>query len=163
MTAPATTPAPDPGIRFPPPLMFALGLAAGIALDRYVLAWPLVGASHAHWLYAPAAGFGLVAIWLVGSALGIFHRAGTDPRPWREDSALVVDGIYRQTRNPMYVGMAAAYVAITLALDAAWPLLTLVPVLLVIRNHVVLREEAYLRKRFGPAYFDYCLRVRRWF
>jgi protein-S-isoprenylcysteine O-methyltransferase Ste14 len=153
----------NPGVRFPPPLMFLIGLAAGWAIHHWVLAWPLVAPERAHWLYAPAAGFGLVAVWLIGSALGGFRRQGTDPRPWREDSALVVGGIYRQTRNPMYLGMALAYVTITLALDSWWPLLTLVPVLLVIRRHVIAREEAYLLRRFGADYFDYCFRVRRWF
>lgn len=153
----------NPGVRFPPPLMFAIALAAGWALDRWVHPLPLVQVERTWWLYLHALGFALVAIWLIGSALGGFRRQGTDPRPWREDSALVVAGIYRQTRNPMYLGMALAYVAITLALNTLWPLLTLVPVMIAIRHYVIAREEAHLMRRFGPDYAHYCARVRRWF
>ena len=155
-------PAPNPGVRFPPPLIFLLGLGAGLALDHGLFAWRLVSESRAWWLDLHAAGFGLAAIWLVGSALGGFRRKGTDPRPWREDSALVVEGIYRHTRNPMYVGMALAYVAVTLVLNTLWPLLTLGPVLFVVQHYVIGREERYLTARFGEAYRDYCRRVRRW-
>ena len=155
-------PNPNPGVRFPPPLIFLIGLGAGLALDRWLFEWLLVSPSRAWWLDLHAAGFGLVAIWLIGSALGGFRRKGTDPRPWREDSALVVEGLYRHTRNPMYVGMAMAYVAITLVLNTLWPLLTLGPVVFVIHHYVIGREEAYLHQRFGADYADYCAKVRRW-
>jgi protein-S-isoprenylcysteine O-methyltransferase Ste14 len=151
-----------PGVRFPPPLIFTLGLLAGWALDRWVRPLPLVGPDHRAWLYLHAAAFGLVALWLLGSALGVFRRQGNDPRPWREDSALVVGGLYRYTRNPMYLGMALLVVALALALDSLWPLLTLVPVLAIVRAYVIGREEAYLAKRFGIAYLDYKAKVPRW-
>ena len=134
----------NPGVRFPPPLIFLIGLGAGLALDRWLFEWLLVSPSRAWWLDLHAAGFGLVAIWLIGSAL-------------------VVEGIYRHTRNPMYLGMALAYAAVTLALNTLWPLLTLVPVLLLVRYYVIGREERYLTDLFGDAYRDYCQRVRRWF
>ena len=152
-----------PGVRFPPPLMFLLGLAAGWAIPFALFDWPLLSAARAHWRWIPAAAFGLAALWLLVSALGGFRRKGNDPRPWREDSALVVEGIYEHTRNPMYLGMAMAYGAITLALNTLWPLLMLVPVLLLIRYYVIAREERYLAQLFGDAYRDYCRQVRRWF
>jgi protein-S-isoprenylcysteine O-methyltransferase Ste14 len=152
-----------PGVRFPPPLIFALGLGAGLALEYVYASLPLLDSERAWWLDLHAAAIGLVAIWLIGSALGGFRRKGTDPRPWREDSALVIEGIYEHTRNPMYLGMALAYGAITLALNTLWPLLTLVPVLLLIRYYVIAREERYLSALFGDAYRDYCRQVRRWF
>ncbi len=113
-------------------------------------------------LHVLAGLFGLAALALLLSALGGFRRKGNDPRPWREDTAFVEDGIYRHTRNPMYVGMALAYVAITLAFNSYWPFLALVPVLIVIHYYVIAREEAYLAERFGQTYLDYCTRVRRW-
>lgn len=152
-----------PRVRFPPPLIFMLGLGAGLALEYFLASLPLLDPLRAWWLDLHAAGFGVVGIWLIGSALGGFRREGTDPRPWREDSALVVGGIYRHTRNPMYLGMALAYVAATLALNTLWPLLVLVPVLLLIRYYVIAREERYLDSLFGDAYRDYCRHVRRWF
>ncbi|MBB5015497.1 methyltransferase family protein [Rehaibacterium terrae] len=151
-----------PGVRFPPPLIFLLGLLAGIGLEYMLFDWTLVRPERLFWLRLLALGFAAAAAWLLVAALGGFRRQGNDPRPWREDSALVVEGIYRHTRNPMYVGMALAYVAIATWLNTLWPLLTLGPVLFAIRHYVIAREEAYLERRFGEAYRDYCRRVRRW-
>ena len=156
-------PSRGPGVRFPPPLMFLLGLAAGWAIPFALFDWPLLSAARAHWRWIPVAAFGLAALWLLVSALGGFRRKGNDPRPWREDSALVVEGIYRHTRNPMYLGMALLYVAGAVAMNSVWPLLTLGPVLFVVQHHVIAREERYLADLFGEAYLDYCKAVRRWF
>ncbi len=151
-----------PGVRFPPPLIFLLGLAAGFALEHFLFDWALVQPERLLWLRLIAGGFGLVALWLLIAALGGFRRKGTDPRPWREDSALVVEGIYRHTRNPMYLGMALTYAAIAIGFNTLWPLLTLGPVLFAIRHYVIGREEAYLERRFGEAYRDYRAKVGRW-
>lgn len=158
-----TEPAATPGVRFPPPLIFLIGLGAGIALDHLLFAWPIVGASLLPWLRLLAGGFALASLGLLLSALGGFRRRGNDPRPWREDTAFVEDGIYRHTRNPMYLGMALAYVALALAFNTMWALLTLGPVLFVVRHYVIGREENYLVQRFGEDYQRYCSRVPRWF
>lgn len=152
-----------PGVRFPPPLAFLLGLAAGWALERWLFSWPLLSAAREHWRWLPVAAFAAAALWLLGAALGGFRRRGNDPRPWREDRALVEEGIYRHTRNPMYLGMALAYVAAAVAMNAMWPLLTLGPVVFWIQHGVIAREERYLADTFGQPYLDYCARVRRWF
>ena len=77
---------------------------------------------------APVRDLGLVAVWLLASSLRSFRRNRNDPRPWREDTALVEESLYRHTRNPMYLGMALAYATVALAFNALWPLLLLVPV-----------------------------------
>lgn len=152
-----------PGVRIPPPLIFLAGLAAGFALDRWWLPLPIVHESRETWVHLHGIAVGLVAVWLLASAMQSFHRSKTDPRPWREDAALVEDSIYRHTRNPMYLGMAMACATVALLSNRLWPLLMLVPVLVVIRWYVIAREERYLAQRFGQPYLDYCTRVRRWF
>lgn len=152
-----------PGVRIPPPLIYLSGLAAGFALDHWWVALPVVDASRETWVHLHAFAIGLVAVWLLASSLRSFRRRNNDPRPWREDSALVEDSLYRHTRNPMYLGMALAYATVALMFNALWPLLLLVPVLVVIRHYVIAREERYLTQRFGADYLDYCSRVRRWF
>jgi len=74
----------------------------------------------------------------------------------------VVQGPYRFTRNPMYVGLAALYAGVTLLVNSLWPLLLLPVVLVVIRWRVIAREEAYLERKFGDVYRTYTTRVRRW-
>jgi protein-S-isoprenylcysteine O-methyltransferase Ste14 len=99
---------------------------------------------------------------LITSAFVGFRRAGTHAEPWRPSTSIVTDGVYAFTRNPMYVGMALFYVAITLALDSVIALLFLIPLLIVIHYGVILREERYLDAKFGDPYRQYRLAVRRW-
>lgn len=92
-----------------------------------------------------------------------FARFGRGtPAPIDAPKRLVVRGLYRYTRNPMYVGV--------LTVIAAWFILAQAPVLLVygagfgVAAHlfVVLYEEPHLRKIFGVEYQQYCSTVGRW-
>jgi len=113
---------------------------------RTLLGWLLAGAGVA----------------LAASAIVLFRRAGTSPVPIQPTTALVAQGPYRFTRNPMYVGLAALYAGIALLVNSLWPLVLLPVVLVVIRWWVIAREEAYLERKFGDAYRAYTRRERRW-
>ncbi|TJW95650.1 MAG: isoprenylcysteine carboxylmethyltransferase family protein [Mesorhizobium sp.] len=75
---------------------------------------------------------------------------------------MVTSGVYRVTRNPMYVGMAPVYAALALALGSLIALILLPAAVLVIHRRVILREEQYLEGKFGSEYRAYKVRVRRW-
>jgi protein-S-isoprenylcysteine O-methyltransferase Ste14 len=141
----------------PPPLIFAIGWVLGLALHLRFRARLVVGPSR--WLggLLAAAGAGLIA-WAIWS----LRRAGTDPRPDRPTTALVTDGPYRHTRNPIYVGFVGMYAGLLLVVGTPWPALFLPVVLRVIRQGVVAREERYLAVRFGDAFADYVAHARRW-
>ncbi|MEX2630517.1 MAG: isoprenylcysteine carboxylmethyltransferase family protein [Tistlia sp.] len=148
------------GVIAPPPLLYLGALLAGLGLDRLFglpglpLELPLrllLGGAVA------LAGFGLAL-----PALRGFRRAGTEPEPWKPTRALVVEGPYRFTRNPMYLGMALVYLGVLLAAGGPLTLLLLAPLLAVVRYGVIGREERYLEARFGQPYRDYKARVRRW-
>jgi protein-S-isoprenylcysteine O-methyltransferase Ste14 len=71
-------------------------------------------------------------------------------------------GIYRISRNPMYLGAVLAFAGFGLARHWTW-LIVLTPVMAAaIQRLAIVREEAYLERRFGAAYLDYKSRVRRW-
>ncbi|MDF7775011.1 isoprenylcysteine carboxylmethyltransferase family protein [Sphingomonas sp. AOB5] len=147
----------SPGVRFPPPLVFIGTLLIGVALGGPGIPMDRDWSDLIGW-------FGIVAgMSIVLTALGLFRRAGTRAEPWRESSAIVTDGVYRWTRNPMYLGMALTYAGIALLCDSLIALALLVPVIFVIQRQVIEREEAYLIARFGEPYRDYMARVRRWF
>jgi protein-S-isoprenylcysteine O-methyltransferase Ste14 len=74
---------------------------------------------------------------------------------------LVDRGPYALSRNPMYVAWTLGYVAVALVAGTAWPLV-LLPVVLVMTQVVVLREERSLERRFGDAYRSYRTSVRRY-
>ncbi len=150
----------NPGVIVPPPLIFLATLGAGLALDRFVFGFATsVSASTRYILGGLPTLFGVIAIAL---ALNLFRRAGTRPEPWQSSSAVVDTGLYRFTRNPLYLGMAMIYAGIAVMLDSLVSLVLLVPLLLVIQRSVIGREEAYLEQKFGEPYRQYKTRVRRW-
>lgn len=155
-------PAPDnAGVRFPPPLVFLAALAVGYAVEWL---WRVPLAPPGWSLAVRIAGGAALALgfWFMFSALGQFRRLGTRPEPWEPATALALDGPYRFTRNPMYLGMALVLGGLALIGNALWPLLMVVPAVVVIRTQVIAREERYLEARFGNQYRDFKKRVRRW-
>ena len=150
-----------PGIPFPPPFVFVAGFLLGWWLNtRLEFAIDGQGAGTVQTvagLAGLAAGLGLM-FWGVGT----FIMARTAVVPTRAARTLVMRGPYRFTRNPMYLGMACAYVGLSALLNQAWPLLLLPLVLLTLQVAVIGREERHLRAVFGAQYDDYCRRVRRW-
>ncbi len=91
----------------------------------------------------------------------------TDGPPFRmgtpqERIGLYVDGLFRVSRNPMYLGVFTTLLAATLY--TLNPLVLLVAISIVAVHHrIVLAEEAYLREVFGGEYAEYCRRVGRYF
>jgi protein-S-isoprenylcysteine O-methyltransferase Ste14 len=151
-------PGDHPGVRVPPPLIILAALLAGLAVDGRLSGLPPAGPARIA-LASLAAAAGAV---LVAAALGLFRRAGTNPEPWKPSSALVRGGIYRRSRNPMYLGMLLVYVAAAILFASPAAGLLLVPLFLVLDRLVVAREEAYLTRRFGEKYEEYRRSVRRW-
>ena len=173
MSAPGpATPRDAPDVVVHPPVLFAGALVAGAVLNRL---WPL-WFTHMHWPWRdswPGGQFvimkavGWVALALgfyyAGAAIVKFRRAGTGIPTFQAATALVTDGIYRFTRNPMYVGGVLMLAGLALLLSNAWLLLMLFPVIAVLRWGVIAREEIYMEAKFGDAYRDYKSRVRRRF
>jgi protein-S-isoprenylcysteine O-methyltransferase Ste14 len=150
------------GVIAPPPLIYAAGIVLGLALNWLapLPLWP-GGAGRALRWTAGGALFAVAAL-LAAWAMLRFARAGTPVPTWRPTKALVVEGPYRLTRNPIYVALGLVQAALGLSLDNAWILAALVAVLAVINFGVVAREEAYLERRFGEDYRRYRAEVRRW-
>ena len=77
-------------------------------------------------------------------------------------TALVVEGIYGRTRNPLYLGTTLVYLVLSVAAGSMWAIMLVVPLLWVINVGVVAREERYLERKSGDAYRAYKTHVRRW-
>ena len=145
---------------FPPPLVFIGFLLIGTVVDRIVGLTGFGLPLSLRLLLAAAAGGPGIA--LIVAAVGGFRKAGTPPEPWRKVTAFVSTGVYRITRNPMYLGMAAIHLSLALAIDSIAALLLLPAAIIAIQTQVIAREEAYMTRTFGMPYSDYCKRVRRW-
>jgi len=105
---------------------------------------------------------GFLGVALIFWSIALFVRRGTPIRPFTESSALVREGPYRLSRNPIYLGLALILASSAAFLGSATPWLALASFVLVIRQRFILREEALLRARFGAEYVEFCRRVRRW-
>jgi protein-S-isoprenylcysteine O-methyltransferase Ste14 len=142
----------------PPPLYYAAGLVAGLAIDG-IVALPLGGrpATTVAGAVVTVAGLALMA---GGVAAVIRHR--TTIVPHHAVATLVTGGAYRLSRNPMYTGLAIVYLGVALLLGSWWPLVLWPLVLVAVRQLVIRPEERYLAERFGRTYLDYRSRVRRW-
>jgi protein-S-isoprenylcysteine O-methyltransferase Ste14 len=153
-----TNPSDNAGVRFPPPLLYALAVLGGYVLNRY---WPLaIGTGAA--INVLAVTFGLAGVALSVSSVRNFRRSRTSVVPRRPATALVISGPYRFTRNPMYVALAAMTIAAGLLVNSWWVMLLLGLVLPIVQVFVIGPEERYLERRFGADYVAYTHQVRRW-
>lgn len=159
--SPAPGPTETAGVIAKPPVIYAGFLALGLVLDRV---WPIdlpMPASDLRKIWGlTTIGIGLgIAVW----AFRQFVRAGTNLSTGKPTLAIVTHGVYRFSRNPIYVGLTLFYLGVALAAGSPWAFVLLIPTLAVMHTGVIFREERYLERRFGQAYLDYKARVRRWF
>ena len=148
----------DPGVRIPPPAVFILALGISWLLQTFV---PLPFLAHDTALWV---GLALVAAGLVLALMSVatMIRGHGTVNTHAPSDALVVTGVYRISRNPMYVSNALMYTGFAIAMGVPWGLI-LLPFLLIFTQVVVIaREEKYLESAFGQQYTDYKTRVRRW-
>ncbi len=93
-----------------------------------------------------------------------FRRANTTLNPTKPQStsSLVVSGIYRVSRNPMYLGLLLVLIALAIFLSSIWALLGPAAFVLYIGRFQIAPEERALTALFGAEYTVYRSRVRRW-
>lgn len=97
-------------------------------------------------------------------SLGLFFRAHTTFNPIHPErtSALVTDGPYHYTRNPMYMGMLIILAGWGIYLGSITPFLLLPLFVLILTVEQIIPEEKVLEQKFGRAYLEYKTRVSRW-
>ncbi|MDB6086197.1 MAG: hypothetical protein JWN43_4078 [Gammaproteobacteria bacterium] len=143
-----------------PPLIF-LGFLAAAAVLEAIVPLPVL-APHAFRRYLAGAALAACGFVMIAKGTRRFVAAGTNIPPTLPTTALVVDGIYRQTRNPLYLGATLVYLGLSVAAGSLWAIGLVIPLMWVINVGVVAREERYLERKFGDAYHAYKARVRRW-
>jgi len=148
----------NPGVIARPPVIYLGALALGLGLHA-AFRVPVLPVTVARIL-----GVLLIvcAVAIVVSAFRAMARAGTSFRTERPTTAIVTDGPFGYTRNPIYVALTLLYVGIAITINALWVLLLIVPVMVVMQLGVIIREERYLERKFGDEYLRYKARVRRW-
>lgn len=148
----------NPGVIAFPPALYAGTLLIGLVISFF---FPI------SFLPRPIA-LSLAAIAMIGagwfstSAFRTMKRAETAIDPTKPTTAIVSDGVFRFSRNPLYLSLTLLYIGISLLSNAVWALLLLLPLLVVVQIGVIQREEVYLERKFGDEYLRYKAQVRRW-
>ena len=147
------------GMLAPPPLIFLVPIAAAWGVE-WLVAFPIGGPASVRGLA------GIVAV-AIGFALGLaavgwFVVCRTPVVPLTPTTTIVRTGPYRFTRNPMYLGFVVASIGIALLMNSWWVLVFLPVAIVAIDRGVIVREEQYLRNKFGAEYDEFARSVRRW-
>jgi len=143
-------------MKLPPPLIWLC-----CALMIWLIALPFVFS----YLYAIIA----FVIALIGSVFALWsvcsfkqQKTTLDPINPKKTTALVITGVFRFSRNPMYLSLALWLLALCVLMQSAVGFGVVLCFVWVITTWQIKREEAILREKFGQDYVQYCKKVRRW-
>lgn len=141
-----------------PPIYFLIYLLLAIGL-HFIL--PVIQLIHTPYKFIGILLLG-IGIWLNLWADGLFKKKNTTVKPFEKSSALILEGPFRFSRHPMYLGMVIALLGVAIILGS---LITfLVPIACFVTMQIVFirHEERALEQTFGQKYLDYKKRVRCW-
>jgi len=147
-------------LKIPPPLQVLVCVVAMWALSCYFPFAPHLLPYN----YFIAAIFAVAGTVFIAPAVRQFLKVQTTMHPMhpQESTVLVTDGIYKISRNPMYVGLWLILNAVAFFLNALTPFVVIIFFLLYIENFQVKPEEEALNQLFGERYEEYKKKVRRW-
>jgi protein-S-isoprenylcysteine O-methyltransferase Ste14 len=141
-----------------PPVWLLITLVVMTGL-HFIL--PIKRIIPAPWSYL---GAGLIVLGIAMAASGsvLFKRAGTPVIPFEPSTALVTNGLYRFTRNPMYLGLVVSLIGAAVLFGTLSPFIPIPIFIWIIRTQFIRAEERFLEEIFGAEYLAYKSRVRRW-
>ncbi len=107
------------------------------------------------------------ALMIIGFALAAaafveFRKAKTTLNPHGSVTTMATNGVYRFTRNPIYLGFLLMVIGFPLQSGTYWGLVIAPLFIESINSLVIKHEETYLERKFGKEYTEYKSRVRRW-
>ena len=146
------------GIKIPAPILTMIHIAMAILLGL-LAPLPIPAPAFVQWF-----GLGLVVLGFILGVLAVieFRRARTTADPRKPTQKIVTTGMYRYTRNPIYLGFVLMLIGIPLNMGIYWGIILVWPLITFMNNLIIKHEEAYLEKKFKEQYVDYKSHVRRW-
>ena len=155
---PSPNPSDHSGVWIPPPLIYVITFLAAMLLQNYV---PLPSMPD---VLGRAGGLTFIVMGAVTAlwSVRLFRLARTSLIPIKPTTALVTSGLYRFTRNPMYLGLLSVYLGAAILKHLWWAVLLMPMVIVAVRYLVIRKEELYLERKFRGEFVDYKARVRRW-
>lgn len=136
----------------------AIGTLIAAIILHYLFPTPLIPKPFSYFgILFFAAGL-LILFW----SFGLFRKKETPILPGQKPSALVIEGPYRLTRNPMYLGVTTALAGVAIYLGDILAFLSPVVFFIFVSIRFIPREEKLMEKLFGKKYLAYKKKVRRW-
>lgn len=146
------------GIRIPAPTLTMIHITMAILLG-WLAPLPIPAPMFVQWL-----GLGFAALGFILGVLALIEfrhvRAALDPK--KPTKGLVISGVYRYTRNPIYLGFVFMLIGLPLSMGTYWGVILVWPLVTFTNNLIIKHEETYLKQEFKDQYLDYSSRVRRW-
>ena len=149
------------GVIIRPPFLF-LGAFLVALILKHIVVWPISADGDASMFQAGGLLL-LLGVLLLGTCAAFFARSDTPIQTSQPSRALVRNGPFRFSRNPIYIALFILYIGLILLINSWWGILFLPLLYLIMTYGVIMREEVYLEKKFGQEYLDYKRQVRRWF
>jgi protein-S-isoprenylcysteine O-methyltransferase Ste14 len=147
-----------PGVYFPPPLVFLIAIALGYWLESL---YSLMSLDSYFWILIGSTGI-ILCIGVLLYGLYSFFKAKTHIEPWQPASHLITTGLYRYSRNPLYLTFFVFTLCLGMVLSNTWMMLLAFPAIWIIKITVITKEEAYLEAKFSDKYIKYKRQVSRW-
>jgi protein-S-isoprenylcysteine O-methyltransferase Ste14 len=146
------------GVIAPAPILYGIAIAVGFAAEK-LSPTQLLPLPAGVWLGVAIIA---VAIAIVVSAFKALAQAHTAFDAGKSTTRIVTTGAFRFSRNPTYLSLTLLLIGIALAFSSLWVLVSVIPAVVVTQWGVILREERYLKEKFGEGYSSYASKVRRW-
>ena len=112
-----------------------------------------------------AAIIALEGVLIITLSIRLFKKGNTTVNPFKldETSSLITEGVYRFTRNPMYLGLLLIVISTLMFFGAWFGLIVVCFFIWYINTYQIQPEEEALQKLFGDQFTEYSKKVRRWF
>lgn len=140
-----------------PPFWFLLAVLA-----QFALAWKAGATETPIILILLGSALLLGGIALVLAAAQRFRKWRTPILPFQQPTHCITDGVFRHSRNPLYLGEVLMLLGLAALLGTGWALLPVPVFVAAIQVIFILPEERILREIFGARFEWYCQRTRRW-
>ncbi len=148
----------NPGVQVPPPVIFLGFGLLGLSIN-YLKPLTIIGPS---WLIYLGVFILIGSFFGFGYMINFYKKNETEIVPSKTTSKIITSGLYRYSRNPVYLISCGGPIGLGLIFMTYWSLFAFIPALVVVYYTAVKKEEQYLEKKFGQEYLDYKKKVRRW-
>tara|TARA_B100001564_G_scaffold102585_1_gene84515 strand:- start:15 stop:470 length:456 start_codon:yes stop_codon:yes gene_type:complete len=148
-------------LRIPPPIVALIGILLIFLSKDYILILYL----HPHLQNTLSILFLIIGFVIIFSATKEFKKSETTVNPMKPETStsLVTSGIFKYTRNPMYLGLTSILLASCFYFSSLLGIIVYVPLfILYITVFQIIPEEETMKGLFNDEYLNYCSKVRRW-